>query len=164
MGKALILFSATLLMVTNSFAQDSTSLKITNMKVGGNYNFQIVGEESIPFIDSLFSQYPDTKRKGYIWKFKNVAIPGLDNPVTLQVHQGLHGEDVNSANDSTKCGKSSYFTTFTSEKYKQQRLGNKKQTEQDAILIYVKKRRKFAVSNSEDAKLIKAYLLSLYNS
>lgn len=130
--------------------------------IGGNQNFQIVGEDSKKLVDSLFAHYPKTNRKGYIWKFKNVAIPGIEEPVTLQVHQGLYGEHVEHSEDSTKCKNGHYFTTFTSEKYKQQRLANKKPNEQDAITIYIKEGRKYGISDVEDAKIAKAFLLALY--
>jgi hypothetical protein len=147
-----------------SFAQTSENSKISQLIVGGNHNFQLVGEDSKTLIDSLFAHYPKTKRKGYVWKFKNVEIPELDNSFTFQVHQGLYGEEVNNGCDTTKCKNGFYFTTFVSEKYKQHRLANKKATEQDAILIYVKNGRKYGASTKEDAEFVKAFLLAILES
>lgn len=126
--------------------------------VAGNYNFQIVGDDSDVLIDSLFAKFPKTKRKGYIWKFKNVEIPGIDEALTFQVHQGLYGEE----RDTTKCSNGHYFTTFTNEKYKQQRLANQTPYEQGAITIYLKRGRQYGVDTCEEADLVKAFLLSLY--
>ena len=164
MKKTLILYISSLLISITSFAQTGDECKISQLIVGGNHSFQIVGNDSKPFIDSLFSHYPKTKRKGYIWKFKNVHIPGLEEPVTLQVHQGLHGEEVRNECDSSKCKDGFYFTTFTSEKYKQYRLENKKPNEKDAITIYVREGRNYGVSNSKDAEIVKAFLLAIYES
>ncbi|GEM_PF-5459384 len=147
-----------------SKAQTSEGYNMFQFIVGGNHSLQIVGDDSKSFVDSLFANYPKTKRKGYIWKFKNVVIPGLEDPVTLQVHQGLYGEDVINENDSNKCKNGFYFTTFTSEKYKQYRLENKKPTEQDAITIYIREGRNYGLSNKEDAEIVEAFLQAMYES
>lgn len=164
MKKALIFYISFLIISGSSFAQNSENCSMHHLIIGGNHNFQIVGEDSKTFIDSLFAHYPKTKRKGYIWKFKNVAVPGIEEPVTLQVHQGLYGEHLEHAKDSTKCKNGHYFTTFTSERYKQQRLDNKKSNEQDAVTIYIKEGRNYGISNVEDAKIVKAFLISFYES
>ncbi|MGB0915790.1 MAG: hypothetical protein ACPGVI_06940, partial [Crocinitomicaceae bacterium] len=59
-------------------AQCNKDGALTQMRVGGNSNFQMVGDESNAFIDSLFENLPRTKRKNYIWTFKDVQVPGID--------------------------------------------------------------------------------------
>ncbi len=135
------------------------------MIVRGSRDFQIVGQASFTMIDALFTAFPKTKKKGYIWKFKQVNVPGLDAPVTFQVHQGLYGTNSNEAADSTsKCKGGFYFNTFTSEKYKEIRLNQNRPNEQPAILIYVKRGRNFAIGTKEEAELIKTYLETIYKT
>ncbi len=163
MKKTLTLYFLFLFISITSTAQTSNDFEVHKFMVGGSHNFQIVGESSNDFADSLFAHFPKTKRKGYIWKFKNVTIPGIETPITFKVHQGLYGE-YTSENDSENCRGGHYFTTFTSEKYKQRRLSNKKSTEQFALTIYLKNGRNFAVTDSKEADIIKAFLLDLYKS
>jgi hypothetical protein len=72
-----------------SYSQMTTQCNINTLIAGGGNNFEIIGEESNLMVDSLFSNLPNTKRKGYKWKFKNIIIPGIDTPLSFQVHQGM---------------------------------------------------------------------------
>ena len=157
-----LLIILTLLFVFNANAQNTNINKVNQLVTGGGHNFEVIGIESYAFIDSLFSHFPQTKRKGYIWKFKNVHVPGIENPVTLQVHQGLSGGSVNNNVDTTICKPGSYFNTFTSEKYKQKRLSQSPASESPAILIYIKRGRNYVVSSKSESELIRNYLLSIY--
>lgn len=127
------------------------------MRVGNSYDYQIIGDSSEVLVENLFNEFTKVKRKGYIWKFKNVDIPGLEEPVTLQIHQGMHGI-TNHEGDSSYCKNGSYFTTFTSEKYRQKRLTNQKPNEKLAVLVYIKRGRKFAIVDYKEAKLVEEYL------
>jgi hypothetical protein len=153
MKKIMILFALTFFTSHSSFSQNSEKSNLTCLIAGGGKNFQMIGNESNTMIDSLFTNLPKTKRKGYIWKFKNVQIPGLDSPVTFQVHQGLSGKG-NKGNV--------YFTTFTSEKYKKDRLAQNIDSEEPAIIIYVKRGRKHILKTEEEVKNVKQYLLLIY--
>ena len=153
MKKITILFALTFFTSYSTFSQTSDENNISYLFTGGGHNFQIIGEESGNMIDSLFAKNRNTKRKGYVWKFKRIQIPGLDYTVTFQVHQGLAGKEGDCRG---------YFNTFTSEKYKTERLAQKKDAEKPAIIIYVKQRRNHVLKTEEDAKVVKEYLLSMY--
>lgn len=143
----------TLLTTFTSFSQTSDECNITHLIAGGGRNFQIIGDDSGKMIDSLFTNLPDTKRKGYVWKFKRIYIPGIDQSLTFQVHQGIAGSEENGRG---------YFNTFVSEKYKNERLARKKDTEKPAIIIYVKHGRNHIIKTEEEAKIVKDYLLLIY--
>jgi hypothetical protein len=164
MKKLLLLLSLLILSCFQSQAQDSEECKITSLITGRGKNFQIIGDESGSFADSLFARLPETKRKGYIWKFKKVHVPGIDEPLTFQVHQGLHGINEIPPSDTTSYRGSMFFHTFTSEKYKQSLLDHKKPTDELAIVIYLRRGRNHAIKTNEEAALVKSYLLSIYES
>jgi hypothetical protein len=153
MKNLVILIAFTLSTSYSTFSQTPEACKLTYLLAGGGRNFQLEGNESYMMIDSLFTNLPNTKRKGYIWKFKNVHVPGLDYPVTFQVHQGLAGKAENGRR---------YFNTFTSEKYRTERLSRKIESEDFAIIIYVKQGRNHVLKTEEEAKIVKNYLLSIY--
>lgn len=157
-----ILFILTFFSLNNIFSQNSSDYKIVSLMAGGGYNFEIMGSASPSFADSLFSHFSVKKRKGYIWKFKNVRIAGIDKPLTFQVHQGLAG--VAPCKGNPICQSGGYFHTFVSEKYKQKLLANKKSNETDCLIIYLKRGRNHVVKTEEEAKLVYAYLLSIYKS
>lgn len=162
MKKSLILLSLIILSSYQANSQDIEGYKMTELITGGGKNIQIIGAESSLFVESLFVQYPETKRKGYVWKFKNILIPGIDEPLTFQVHQGLYGCSPPAIADTNSCCIKAYFHTYENEKYKKSLLDDKKITEQDAILIYVKRGRNHVIKTENEAKLIKEYLLKLY--
>jgi len=153
MKKILLLFALTFFTSYSSFSQNTEKCTLTCLIAGGGRNFQMIGNESNTMIDSLFTNLPNTRRKGYVWKFKNIQIPGLEYPVTFQVHQGLAGKEDN---------RKGYFNTFTSEKYKTERLSRKKDTEKSAIIIYVKQGKNHILKTEEESKIVKEYLLSIY--
>ena len=159
--KSIIVISAFLLSITAS-AQCNANGKLTGLISGGNHNFKMVGDESNVLIDSLFANLPKTKRKGYTWKFKNVQIPGVSEPVTFDVRQGVHGLS-KSNSQSSCCGSTSYFHTYTSEKYRQERLKIRTESEKDAVIIYVKKGKRFGLEDKKEIELVKEYLLAFYN-
>lgn len=162
MKNSIVLLSLLFLTSNLAYAQDSSQCSMTNFITGGGRNFKITGSESSSFADSLFSHFPQTKRKGYIWRFKKVMIPGFDESVTLQVHQGISGTYNNSDSDTSTCNRGSYFNTFTSEKYKQSRIAQNKPSEQPALLIYVKRGRNYGLKTKEEAEFVRKYLLSLH--
>lgn len=135
-------------------SQSPDQFQITELIAGGGHNFLISGDDSEKIIDSLFSNLPATKRKGYVFKFKKLHIPGIDQSLTFQVHQGITGSEENGQG---------YFNTFGSEKYKNERLASKKDTEKPAIIIYVKRGRNHFLKTEEEVKIVKDYLLSIYN-
>ncbi|MFT6244798.1 MAG: hypothetical protein ACJA0U_001138 [Salibacteraceae bacterium] len=152
MKKILILLSLIILSSSHAVSQDDDGCQMTALIAGGGKNIQIVGAESSLFIESLFAEFPDTKRKGYKWKFKNVVVPGLDKPVTFQVHQGLSGRNENGTG---------YFNTFMDDKYKKMRLAQNIETENPAVIIYVKRGRNHVIKTDEEDKLVREYLLSI---
>lgn len=155
------LFCALVIIVSaiNSFSQSENSPKLDYLIAGGGehyggYNFTMTGEESKIMLTSLVGQYSESKKKEkYIWKIKNIEIPGLDETVTLQIHQGLSGKRENFTG---------YFTTFMNETDKENKLAQKSDSEISSIIIYVKDGRKNALKNKEQAEIVKAYLLSIY--
>lgn len=152
MKKSITLFVFTIFSSYFCFSQMNEDCKITHLIAGGGHNFQITGNQSGIMVDSLFTNLPEVKRKGYVWKFKNVYIPSLDQYVTFQVHQGVAGVESNGRG---------YFNTFVSEKYKAERLERKKENEKLAIIIYVKRGRNHVLKTDEEAKIVKDYLLSI---
>lgn len=164
MKQKFILYIASMLISATAFAQAVEDCTISKFVVAGKYNFQIIGDDASPFVDALVAHYPDSKRKGYFWKFKNIEIPGIDKPLTFEVRQGLFGEEVYDESDGTKCQNGFYFATFTSEACKQDRIANRKPTEQDAISIHVKNGRNYGLSSQEEAEIVRQFLLSLYRS
>jgi hypothetical protein len=61
--------------------------------------------------------------------------------LTFQVHQGVDGCSATSVSDTNSCCKRAYFQTFANEENKTSLLNSKKTTEQNAIIIYVKRGR-----------------------
>lgn len=161
MKQSLILLFTVCALSHYSNSQNSNSCKLTELIKGGGTNFQVVGIESNAFVDSLFAELPKTKRKGYIWKFKNLEIAGLSEPVTLQVHQGIQG-GTEKKSDSSCCGSRTYFHTFTSEKYKQQLLSKQTELEQPGIIIYVKRGRNYGLKSKEETEILRDYLVSIF--
>lgn len=152
MKKSVILFVLTIFSYYFSYSQSNEDCNITYLIAGGGHNFQIIGDQSEIMVDSLFSNFPETKREGYVWKFKNVSIPGLDQSISFHVYQGLAGSDENG---------NEYFNTFVSEKYKTERLSRIKESEESAIIIYVRKGKKHVLRTDDEAKIVKDFLLSI---
>jgi hypothetical protein len=153
--KKYIYLSIICLFSGNFLLSQQDNLPFTKYFAGGGQNFQIYGNESSTLVDSLFANFSNIKRKGdkYLWKIKNVKIQGLNNPITFQVHQGVSGKLNNCEG---------YFHTFENEKYKSKLLSQLKDTEQLAVIIYVKKGRKYVLTTDDEAKIVKDYLLSIY--
>ncbi|MFT4601062.1 MAG: putative dithiol-disulfide oxidoreductase (DUF899 family) [Arenicella sp.] len=151
--KKTILLSVFIFLSIICFSNENPVKSVTYLKARGGWNFQIIGDiNSSTFINALFSNFSKTKKKGYVWKFKDIHIIGIENQLTFQVHKGLSGKKQDGGN---------YFRTFTSEKYKNQLLSNKKQNETEALIIYVKDGRKHPISTLDEAKVVKDYLVSL---
>lgn len=161
MKELLLLLSFLILSIHHVNSQVEKGYKMSVFITGGGQNIQIVGDESSVFVDSLFAHYPKTNKNGYVWKFKKVSVPGVEEPLIFQVHQGIYGltGQKSCGTDSTCVG--SYFHTFSNKKNKASLLANKRSTEQNAITVHLKRGRNYGVT-SEEVELIKAYLLSLY--
>lgn len=144
-------------------AQKNNQIECSQFSAFGGTHLVIVGEDSEKLADALFAQFPDTKRNGYKWKFKKVSIPGIEEPLTLQVHQGVYGTRNTANGSSGGCCNETYFHTFDNEKYKQQKLATQKETEERAITIYLKRGRNFDAATKEEAEIIKNYLTTLYS-
>ena len=162
MKQSLILLFALFSAANYSAAQDSDPIQFPQLITGGGHNFQVIGTDSHAFVDSLFTQFSGTKRKGYVWKFRKVEIPGISEPVTLQVHQGIKGYYEKEKCDTNSCGGGSYFHTFTSEKYKKSLLRRKTELEHPAIIIYIKRGRQYGLKTKEEAEIARAYLRSIF--
>jgi hypothetical protein len=94
------------------------------------------------------------RKKGkYLWKIKKVSIPGLNNLITFQIHQGIAGKLTNGGG---------YFHTFENEKYKGNLLSKLKDTEQVAVISYVKSGRTYGLCDEFEIKIVQDYLLSIY--
>ena len=162
MKKSLILLATLLICTTATFSQTKDDLKVVKMIIQGNYSFEFIGDKSSDLVDSLFTAFPKTKRKGYIWKFKNIQIEGIEEALTFQVHQGIYGTYPDS--DTTACKGGCYFNTFMNEKYKKERLIKMKETEENAILIYIKEGKQYGISTREEAEIVEAFIFALYES
>lgn len=144
-----------------SYSQDSDTIQFPQLIAGGGHNFQVIGDKSFAYRDSLFSHFDKKPGKRYIWQFKNVEIPGISEPVTLQVHQGVKGYTTAPRYDANWCGGESYFYTFTSEKLKKRILKNQNEFEYPGLVIYVRKGRNYGVAEGE-VEHLEAYLRSIY--
>jgi hypothetical protein len=155
MKNSLILLILTFFLSYQTNAQNSDDLKLTCLIAGGGRNFQVIGDESTEMVNSFFAKLPDTKRKGYKWKFKNVDVPGLDKKITFQVHQGLAGKNENG---------SGYFNTFANDEHKKMRMAQNIESEKPAIIIYVVRGKNHVLKTKEEAKIVKDYLLSIHGA
>ena len=50
------------------------------------------------------------------------------------------------------------------EKYKKERLIKMKETEENAILIYIKEGKQYGISTREEAEIVEAFIFALYES
>lgn len=141
-----------------SYGQENKDFKFTVLHAGYGLDLEVFGENSALLTNQLFEKFPNKKRKGYIWKFRKVEIPGLSQKITLQVHEGVHGKTL-SANGEKVIG--GYFHTFSNAKYKSNYLTNLKSTEEIGLIIYLKKGRKHVVKTDEELILVKNYLNNL---
>jgi hypothetical protein len=132
----------------------TNSPEIQRVQTNYGQNFKLIGESSYDLIDNLFANYPKTNRgKKYVWKFKNINVPGIEEPVTFQVHQGIHGTKIFHENFKCELG-CAYFHTFKNSKNKEEMLANlAKNNEQRAVIIYIKKGNKFGEVDKEKAVL-----------
>ncbi len=94
----------------------------------GERYFYINGDSYQKYVDSMFVLNPKTKRKGYIHKFSNVKIEGLEGTYDIKIQEGV----------SWITG----FNTFTSEKYRKKRIARMTDQEVFGTIIYVKKNKK----------------------
>lgn len=158
---SLFLLIAVLAFANYSTAQNSDSIQFPQLITGGGHNFQVIGDMSFAYKDSLFSHFDRKQKKGYVWKFKHVQIPGISEPVTLEVHQGLKGYTEEPKYDANKCGGNAYFYTFTSEKRKKTMLENQTELEFPGLIIYVKQGNRYGVTKDK-VQFLEAYLRSIY--
>lgn len=159
-----LLITAIFLVTQFCSAQESNDVKISTISSSYWTFYSITGENVLPYIDSLFAQFSNKKKRGYVWKFKNVQIPGISNPVTFQIHQGIRGAKEKDSCSTSNCGGGSYFHTFTSETYKETLLSRKKENEKDALIVYIKRGRFYGLKSKEDAEIAKTYLESIYSN
>lgn len=152
MKKSLFICLIAIVVSGFTYSPSNDDCKLTWLKARGGYNFQLTGKVSVQMIDSLFANFPETKRKGYVWKFKNINIPGVEESLTFQVHQGIAGSEPNGRR---------YFNTFVSEKYKTERLARKTDNEKFAIIIYVKHGRNHVLKTPEETKIVEDFLHSI---
>ncbi len=151
----LFLFSINL-----SASSESCQLNLRRSIAGGKVNYQVIGESSSQLKAAFFHYFQKAPNKKYVWKFKKVIIPGMDKPVTLQVHQGLHGTKEATANSCASGG--SYFNTFINEKYKTEREAQSLNNEEPALLIYIKQGRQFGV-NCDKAEYVEKFISTVYD-
>lgn len=160
MKKALIVLLA--LLSLNVFSQTKTNeasrmiASRTSIVIdASNSNFEQIKS-------TLLASYP-SKQKEYTWTLKNVMIPGIDRPLTLDMQQGISGVIKNCSSDEAfVCGsRGSYFLTFANEKEKQLKLNDLKSNENQTILIRAKHGKKYAFKNLEEVQLVKQYLKTL---
>ncbi len=160
MKKSLIL-SLSLLLSSAAISQVNEDLRTVHTLHRGHHNLKMIGDDTKAMIDVLFDSQDKKRRRGYVWKFKKVQIPGIDEPVTLQVHEGIHAsKKIN----EDECRVGSYFNTFVNDKYKLQRIEYLKPNEERAMLIYIIRGKQFGLDNRQEANLVKDYLLDLLES
>lgn len=116
-----------------AIAQEQVSVVSMGFEDQSERSFWVRGEGSQHFLNHLFESKKNTKRRGYVHRFKHVNVPGIKGKVSLKVHEGIHGK-----RHQGSCTES-YFRTFTSEKYKQKLTRNMTKDEQPGIIIYLKK-------------------------
>jgi len=156
--KNLFIIVCLLISTSPSFSQCCTQTNSINYLISGGgedyggYNFQFYGDATDTFFESILTELPESKRKNYTWKFKDVKIEGIEEAVSFEIHRGLKGNSENGH---------SYFNTFKNEKNKTLLLSRKKESEMSAIVIYVRNGRKNALKTKEQAKIVKEYLLSI---
>lgn len=161
MKQSLILLFVIFAISNYANSQQSDSLEFPNLVTGGGHNFQVIGDQSFAYRDSLFSHFGKKQKKGYVWKFRHVQVPGISEELTLEVHQGLKGYSEEPRYDANKCGGSAYFYTFTSEKQKATLLEKQNELEYPGLIIYVKQGSRYGVSLDE-VEFLKAYLRSIW--
>lgn len=161
MKQSLILLFALCALSNYSHSQHSDSIQFPQLITGGGHNFQVLGDQSFAYRDSLFSHFGKKQKKGYVWKFKHVQVPGISEELTFEVHQGLKGYSEEPRYDANKCGGRAYFYTFTSEKQKAAMLEKQTDLEFPGLIIYVKQGNRYGVKD-EEVELLKAYLSSIY--
>lgn len=153
MKKSFIILFVLFLSASSAFSETGITNGISLFKAGHGWNFNVFGdEETARFTDALFSHFPEKSRKGHIWKLRNVHVDGIDQKLTLQVHEGIVSPN--------NCGGYG-FHTFSSEKHKQSCLSNKKEGQKNGLLIYVKHGNKHVLKTREDADLVMNYLKSI---
>ena len=109
MNKSLFTF---LLFIGFSFtitAQNEVSVVCMGYGDQAEKAFWVRGEGAAIFVDHLFENYNHVNRRGYIHRFKNVAVPGVSGQFMLKIHEGVHGHSSDGS-----CS-SSYFNTFNNE-------------------------------------------------
>lgn len=155
--KYLITFSIIVFLANFSFSQGCykpNSLNNFGLPGEQNFhgiNFQFYGDQTDNFLDRLLIVHPDSKRKQYTWKIKNVKFEGLSESVDITIHRGIHGSLDNCRG---------FFHTFKNEKYKDEILAKHASNSEAGILIYVRKGRKNALKTEDEAQVVREYLRS----
>lgn len=155
--KTTILILSILLLATVTNAQEKTGTEFQYIKNFNGWHLQLKGHDSQNVIDSLFAHHPKKKRVGHIWKFRKMKISGIDELVTLQVHEGVRG-GVWLRPDSLNCSGSSYFLTFRNKKDKKEKITNLKPSESLGAIVYIRMKKSVT---KEQAKLVEDYLQNL---
>lgn len=149
-------------MVSGSFSQEEIIHKPSHIfTVANTYNLQFIGDKSEKIVSVLFEKFPQVKRKKYIWKFKNVQVPGFEEALSFQVYQGVFGVDTTESIPEDQCSKHYYFLTFQNDMQKELRLAKNIPSEQIAISIYIKKAKKEPLKTRNEAVLVESYLNNL---
>ncbi|MBD3638642.1 MAG: hypothetical protein HUJ25_14920 [Crocinitomicaceae bacterium] len=136
MRNSIFLLALFALFQVTGYSQVNDDISVVCMGYGkkAEKSFWVRGEKANHFIDYLFQNNPNAKRRGCKHKFRKVSIPGIEGTLSLKIFEGVHGrkKDGNCI--------SSYFNIFEDEKYKASRMSNLGDGEQYGIVIYVKKR------------------------
>lgn len=118
------------------------------------YSFYIKGEKSDIFLDNMFKKYPKTKDKGYILKFKNITVDGINSNMNLKIHKGIHGDKENGGG---------YFITFKNDGDRSERIKNISDNQILGIIIYVMKGKNEFIETKEEADKFISFVLSMSN-
>ncbi|MCG8575034.1 MAG: hypothetical protein MI810_09145 [Flavobacteriales bacterium] len=156
--KSLLLLALVALFQFSAEAK-SDELNLKRVVSGQGTHFRISGEQSLKMADAFFIHFADSKRKGYIWNFKKVQIPGMEKKVNFQVMQGISGQN----SSSSSCCATSYFHAYTSERYKKQLDETRTEYEQDALMIYIRDGRNSVLNTDDKVALAMDFLKSIYN-
>ena len=148
-----------LLITATGISQNNADVQITLIpkykRVDSTYSYRLYEEKADRLLENLKqANNCDNSKKG-ISRFRCQTIPGLDEKVTLRVHEGIE----------SKNGVNTGFNTFYSEKYKSDRIANIKSNERLGIIVYILNNSRFngnnAINSPDKKEIALRYIESL---
>lgn len=151
-----LVFVFAILMMSSSglFAQETSQINVVSL--GERKSFWLSGDPSVRFLNYMFQSTEQERGKKYIHRFKWIKVPGINEPLKLKIHEGVVGQETS---PEGKCW-SSYFNTFTSEKYKKERVARMTENELFGIIVYVEKKGRENISSTEEQNAFMNFILT----